>query len=631
MNPAGVRIVISALDKTKGAFGSATRGLAGVASAVTSLKAGLVAVAGAGGFAYMVKSSIEATDALAKTASKIGTTTEALSALRYAANLSGVETNTLDMAMQRFTRRLSEAVKGTGEAKGALQELGLNARDLARLPLDERMAVLADAFGEVSSETDKLRLAFKLFDSEGVALVNMLNNGSDGLQAMFDDAEALGLIMRSNAAKGVEAASDSLYRMGRVAIGVRDSFVAGIAPAIKLVSDQLVIMAQEAVKSRGGFQEFAKTLALAFLDFARSVSVSILRLQSEMSGLLTTVKEFRDFFKDDPNSGWFDNLFGKGNMKLRRLPKDIEAGRQELGRLYAEIQKLKAQSGGDEDVVAARVARIAELSAEYNRIAEKVRGFRDELEQLQNPMGQSSESTSELQARIDALSSVFDGLEESVRSGFSAISEGAKKDVPEALTVLERIKGSFKDTVEAVNGEIPTLEQSVESLTRGAMNNFTQSFTDAITGAKKFSDAMKSMAKSVVDSLIKMLVQYYITKPLFDAITGYFGGGATPSVGAGGGGKAIGGSVQAGMPYMVGERGQELFVPNQSGTIIPNNKLQSGGAVTVNQVINVSTGVQQTVRAEIQGLMPQIANAAKSAVANSRMRGGGYSKALVGA
>ena len=85
--------------------------------------------------------------------------------------------------------------------------------------------------------------------------------------------------------------------------------------------------------------------------------------------------------------------------------------------------------------------------------------------------------------------------------------------------------------------------------------------------------------------------------------------------------------MQAGKPYMVGERGMEMFVPNQSGSIIPNNAMGGGGTV-VNQVINVTTGVQQTVRAEIMTLMPQIANAAKSAVADANLRGGSYRSAL---
>jgi phage-related minor tail protein len=94
--------------------------------------------------------------------------------------------------------------------------------------------------------------------------------------------------------------------------------------------------------------------------------------------------------------------------------------------------------------------------------------------------------------------------------------------------------------------------------------------------------------------------------------------------------KAMGGAVAGGRPYLVGERGPELMIPSGNGSIVPNNQL-GGSGVTVVQNINVTTGVQQTVRAEIANLLPQISNAAKSAVADARMRGGGFSKAMVGA
>ena len=93
--------------------------------------------------------------------------------------------------------------------------------------------------------------------------------------------------------------------------------------------------------------------------------------------------------------------------------------------------------------------------------------------------------------------------------------------------------------------------------------------------------------------------------------------------------RARGGPVTGGRPYIVGERGPELMVPAGNGTVVPNNAL-GGGGVTVVQNINVTTGVQQTVRAEIANLLPQISNAAKAAVADARMRGGGFSKAMAG-
>lgn len=47
--------------------------------------------------------------------------------------------------------------------------------------------------------------------------------------------------------------------------------------------------------------------------------------------------------------------------------------------------------------------------------------------------------------------------------------------------------------------------------------------------------------------------------------------------------RASGGPVRAGQPYTVGEEGVELFVPRQSGSIIPNNKLSG----TVNFIVNI--------------------------------------------
>lgn len=66
-----------------------------------------------------------------------------------------------------------------------------------------------------------------------------------------------------------------------------------------------------------------------------------------------------------------------------------------------------------------------------------------------------------------------------------------------------------------------------------------------------------------------------------------------------GGGKAMGGPVNAGTTYMVGERGPELFVPNTSGTIVPNNRLGGQGTIinlTVNGAIDGESTARQIVR-----------------------------------
>ena len=133
-----VKITIKAFDKTKKGFGTVTSGLKKVTGAVFSMRTALVGAAGLAGFGFLIKRSLATSDALIKTASKIGTTTDALAGLRYAAELTGVATNTMDMALQRFTRRTAEAAMGTGEAKAAIKELGIDAQKLNRMSLDEK-------------------------------------------------------------------------------------------------------------------------------------------------------------------------------------------------------------------------------------------------------------------------------------------------------------------------------------------------------------------------------------------------------------------------------------------------------------------------------------------------------------
>lgn len=88
---------------------------------------------------------------------------------------------------------------------------------------------------------------------------------------------------------------------------------------------------------------------------------------------------------------------------------------------------------------------------------------------------------------------------------------------------------------------------------------------------------------------------------------------------------AGGGSVRGGRPYMVGEKGPEMFIPNQSGAIKANNSL---GGTVVNQSLNFSTGIQNTVRAEVMNMMPIIQNATLQAVVDQKRRGGAFAQGL---
>jgi hypothetical protein len=159
-----------------------------------------------------------------------------------------------------------------------------------------------------------------------------------------------------------------------------------------------------------------------------------------------------------------------------------------------------------------------------------------------------------------------------------------------------------------------------QELADSLQSTFSDAFMNIVDGTSSVKDAVKEMARSIISQLFEVLVLQQMVGS-FNAATG----AGTGIVGAiMGGSKSNGGAVQGGRTYLVGERGPELFTAPSNGKIHPNESL--GEKVVVNQTINVSTGVQQTVRTEIKSLMPQIAEASKAAVADAKRRGGSYGR-----
>ncbi len=254
LSDTGVAYVISAKDISQEAVNSAIAGtkkirnstermakqterdMAAFGRSVKSALTTIMALAGAAGFGAMIKQSMTTIDLLAKTSDKLGLTTEHLAGLRHAAELSGVATNTMDMALQRMTRRLAEAAQGTGEAQNAIKELGLDAQALAAMAPDRALYEIADAMQKVENQGDRVRLAFKLFDSEGVAMVNMLKDGSAGLRAAQQEAEKLGLAISRVDAKRVEEANDAFTKMKSAVSGLSNELTIKLAPAIEQVA-----------------------------------------------------------------------------------------------------------------------------------------------------------------------------------------------------------------------------------------------------------------------------------------------------------------------------------------------------------------------------------------------------------
>jgi hypothetical protein len=216
------------------------------------------------------------------------------------------------------------------------------------------------------------------------------------------------------------------------------------------------------------------------------------------------------------------------------------------------------------------------LDVVYQQKEAHLRALKAELE-----LAGKIEEAAAIQAQIDRLPT--DRAHDQVRVGKNTMSplEAWAHDVPK--------------TAAEINEALQSIEaRGLESLANG--------ITDVITGTKSLGAAFKDIARSIIGDILQMTVKMLI----FRAISGLFGGGGISAPGGGsvplnmatgplaslpggfGGFRASGGPVTAGTGYVVGERGQELFVPSSNGTIVPKAPRLSLSAANSNSPGNTT-------------------------------------------
>ncbi|MCA9200144.1 MAG: hypothetical protein KDA87_21545, partial [Planctomycetales bacterium] len=106
------------------------------------------------------------------------------------------------------------------------------ANQLVGLSPDQIFYRVADAMKGVDGQANKVRLAFKLFDSEGVDLVNTLEGGSESLKKLQKEAKELGIVFNSQEAKQIEKFNDEMTKLSKLFEGAKMSLVIDIAPEV---------------------------------------------------------------------------------------------------------------------------------------------------------------------------------------------------------------------------------------------------------------------------------------------------------------------------------------------------------------------------------------------------------------
>lgn len=117
--------------------------------------------------------------------------------------------------------------------------------------------------------------------------------------------------------------------------------------------------------------------------------------------------------------------------------------------------------------------------------------------------------------------------------------------------------------------------QQAEQFGVNALRDLNSGLAEAIVYGGDLGDVLEDTGKRFLAQLLDLTFQLLIIKPLLESLGGVFGGGVGSILSIFG--RASGGPVQRGKPYVVGEAGRELFVPQTSGTIVPNGQLRASG------------------------------------------------------
>lgn len=209
------QLLITAVDQTRSAFDSIRGNLAKLgdeSNRVRGMLAGLGVTLSVAGFAALIKNAIDSADHLNKLSQKIGISVEALSTLRFAAQLSDVSLETLQKGIKGLSQNITEANTGIGDGANLFEALGVSVRnaDGSMKSTEAVLLQVADVFANLEDGAVKTALAVKLFGKSGMDMIPFLNQGAAGISQLTAEAERLGLKLTAETARSAEAFNDNL-------------------------------------------------------------------------------------------------------------------------------------------------------------------------------------------------------------------------------------------------------------------------------------------------------------------------------------------------------------------------------------------------------------------------------------
>jgi len=460
----------------------------------------------------------------------------------------GTEAGPSILALLNNTEKYNKLLENQKNAQGAASKAAFEASDT----IEGSIKRLSTAFQNIFSDGSELGLLLKSTFKVAAVTVEVfgaaLKLSMAPFRAIFSIIGEIGkAISEALGMKGVNVAFELekgfqkflgvLQTISNVAIGVGKAIGQVIGGAIGFVA-----------KATEG-------LRAAILDGIGGLIMTIPRLLDRLYNMLP------DFAK-----GLIERVLGKGKQMFSNLAA-LGAGVTspvvdiQTPAINAIQQTAGVLGGGGkpqtkEETAAAKAAKErADQLAHKEKMLQKI----NRQIELEGAVDDKQRRQLELGFKIEDL-----------KKQFPKLTDDERKALADKLTVLNDTKEN-KILQEALDKKAQEnadkLTAQYEQLDSAFRDGIVDSIMSAVDGTKSLSDSLVGV--------IKQMARLILQQQLMNALSGF---SFTKFFGF----RANGGPVSAGSPYMVGERGPEMFVPSGSGKIVANDQLGGSTSVVVN-------------------------------------------------
>lgn len=496
----------------------------------------------------------------------------------------------------------------TKEGKQVLDKFGKEVKEAAKASKSFMETFDARAFGAVFKGMGK---AINLFQQFGATL-NKLAPDAKEFQAQFSQDTIAKLTKTAEAYNHLGASASAAFGRLVTAVGLTglmDDIAARLSPKLEMSEGAKLQKAIEDAK------EAARLGPSSANEKGSALRNEFDRLAKAVLDAEAALKKFNDEREATLRKNQEIAIQMEKDNEQRIRQRNAAQGIPELGGPAPDVQRFEDDplNRAMREALAIRRATMAALD-DGMIDTEAIRKHEELLQEIgdRNEQARIQEEQDNIQAFMERteMELAFDEKKNAeLIAANQARLDAETKALEEAMAEQEAIDAERFHEWEQL---MALRQQEIEKWADMLTGNFMRFFDDVISGTESLGRAFTRMIGGMIADAGRMMATDAM-KSIFSSLVGSFiGTPAQPGTSPGGGwdpmrnAHAGGGFVGAGRPYLVGERGPELFTPSSSGNISTNAQSGGGGIGNVSIVVNGAQDPTRTaveVRRALMGLM----------------------------